>query len=116
MMTPPEAYAFWLELQRGLRHVGVLRQPPMSRRRRCGEMRLTLTERRAMQAFHLLHGETYTALARRFRRDRHYMARWIWDPPYCAFHACYWGTHDTHRIVRRRGRRSIDTTLETQAR
>ena len=108
-LTSPEAWACWLELQRGLRHVGVLRQPPTSRRRRCGEMRVTLTERRAMQAFHLFHGETYTALARRFRRDRHYMPRWIWDPSYRAFHAYYWGTNAGHRIVERRGRRTVDS-------
>src|SRR6187401_1379308 len=90
-MTPAEASAFWMELQRGLQYVGVLRQPPTWRRRRCEEMRATITERRAMQAFYLLHGETYTALARRFRRDRHYIPRWIWDPPYSAFHAYYWG-------------------------
>ena len=29
-----------------------------------------------------LYGESYTALARRFRRDRRYMPRWMWDPQY----------------------------------
>jgi hypothetical protein len=42
-----------------------------------GRIRVTITKRRAMQAFHLLHCESYTALARRFRRNRHYMPRWI---------------------------------------
>jgi hypothetical protein len=93
-MTPTEAQAFWIELQRGLRHVDVLQQPPTWRRRRTGEMRVTITERRAMQAFHLLRGETYTALAKRFRRDRHYMPRWIWEPQYRAFHTYYWGSDD----------------------
>jgi hypothetical protein len=79
-------------------------------------MRLTLTERRAMQAFHLLHGESYTALARRLRRDRHYMSRWIWDTPYRAFHAYYWGTDVGYRIIERRRRRSVGTPLETRGR
>jgi len=57
-LTPKEAAAFWQELQRGLQYVGVLQQPPAWRRRRTGEMRVTITERRAMQAFHLLHGES----------------------------------------------------------
>jgi hypothetical protein len=96
-MTLEKARAFWLELQRGLRYVHVLRQPPASRRRRTGEMRVTITERRAMQAFHLLYGESYTVLARRFRRDRHHMPRWIWEPQYRAFHAYYWGTNDSEQ-------------------
>jgi hypothetical protein len=77
-MNREEAWAFWQELQRGLALCRVLRQPPAWRRRRTGEMRVTITERRAMQAFHRLNGESYTALAKRFRRDRHYMPRWIW--------------------------------------
>jgi hypothetical protein len=93
-MTAEDATAFWQELQRALQHVGVLQQPPAWRRRRMGEMRVTITERRAMQAFHLLRGETYTALAKRFRRDRHYMPRWIWEPRYREFHAFYWGTDE----------------------
>jgi hypothetical protein len=52
-MTHPEAMAFWRELERAVSQVHVLRQPPSWRRRRTGEMRVTLTERRAMQAFHL---------------------------------------------------------------
>jgi hypothetical protein len=68
-------------------------------------MRVTITERRAMQAFHLLRGETYTAIAKTFRRDPHYMRRWIWDPRYRAFHAYYWGTDEGHRVITRRGRK-----------
>jgi hypothetical protein len=105
-MTPEAAAAFWAELQRALRYVGVLRQPPAWRRRRCGEMRVTVTERRAMQAFHLLHGENYAKLAVRFRRDRHYMRRWIWDRQYQEFHAYYWGTNEGHAFVERRGRKA----------
>jgi hypothetical protein len=104
-MTPDAAAAFWVELRRGLTFVGVLRQPPAWRRRRTGEMRVSITERRAMQAFHLLQGENYMALAKRFRRDRHYIRRWIWDASYRAFHAYYWGTHDGHAFVERRGRK-----------
>lgn len=44
-----------------------------------------------MQAFHLVKGESYTALAQRFQRDRHYMRRWIWDDDYRAFYAHHWG-------------------------
>jgi len=60
-------------------------------------MRVTTTERRAIQAFHLLYGESYTALARRFRRDRQHMRRWIWEPRSCAFHAYYWGTNESEQ-------------------
>jgi hypothetical protein len=102
-MKPEEAAAFWVELQRALRLVEVLRQPA-GRRRRTGEVRVTHTERRAMQAFHLLQGENYSTLAKRFRRDRHYLSRWIWDASYRAFHAHYWGTDEGHRIVEGRGR------------
>jgi hypothetical protein len=94
LMSSEAAAAFWADLKRALHHVKHLRQPPSWRRRRTGEMRVTVTERRAMQAFHLLHTENYTALARRFRRDRHYMPRWIWgDPDYRAFHAYYRRTY-----------------------
>jgi hypothetical protein len=102
-MTQEEASAFWAELQRALGLVGVLRQPPSWRRRRTGEMRVSVTERRAMQAFHLLNGENYSAVAARFRRDRHYVPRWIWDQQYRAFHRYYWGT-DAERNLERRGR------------
>ena len=114
-MTPEEAAAFWKELQRGLRFVSVLRQPPLWRRRRCGEMRVTITERRAMQAFHLLKGENYARLAERFRRDRHYMRRWIWDDQYRAFHAYYWGTNAGHTFVERRGRKAPRIDAATAA-
>jgi hypothetical protein len=90
-MTPTDAAVFWAELQRGLRQVQYIRRKPDWRRRRTGEMAVTLTERRAMQAFHLLHGESYSALATRFQRDRHCMSRWIWDDDYRAFYAHYWG-------------------------
>jgi hypothetical protein len=97
-MTPEEAIAFWSELQRGLQFAHVLRQPPPERRRRTGEMRVTQTERRAMQAFHLLAGENYQRLAQRFRRGRQHVPRWIWDNQYRAFHAYYWaGAHDIVR-------------------
>jgi hypothetical protein len=43
-MTPEEAAVFWEELQRGLRFVHCVRQPPSHRRRRMGEMRVTMTE------------------------------------------------------------------------
>ena len=105
-MTPTEAMAFWTELQRGLRYVGVLRQPPAWRGRRTGEYRVSMTERRAMQAFHLLRGENYSTLASRFRRDRHYVPRWLWEPEYRAFHAYYWGTDAGHLLVERRGRKA----------
>ena len=104
-MTAGEARAFWRELQDGLKNINTIVRPPAWRRRRTGEMRLTHTERRAMQAFHLLRGENYLALARRFRRDNHYMPRWIWDEKYRAFHAHYWRTDAGHAFVERRGRK-----------
>ena len=101
-MTPADAAAFWAELQRALRQVQYIRPKPARRRRRAGEMRVTLTERRAMQAFHLLEGAHYAALGERFQRDRHYMGRWIWEPKYIAFHRHYWGTCDRpHRTGRK---------------
>lgn len=103
-MTSAGAQAFWLELQRGLQYLHVLRQPPVLRRRRTGEMPVTVTERRAMQAFHMLYGENYTALAGRFRRDRHYLSRWIWEPQYVAFHAYYWGTNESEQPTSRSGK------------
>ena len=69
-MTPDEAAAFWEELQRALLQIQYLRRPPDWRGRRTGEWRITQTERRAIQAFHLLKGENYGALAKRFRRHR----------------------------------------------
>ena len=33
-----------------------------------------------MQAFHLLHGENYSQLAKRFRRNGSHLARVIWEP------------------------------------
>lgn len=39
------------------------------------EMRVTVTERRAMQAFHLVEGTNNTARAKRFSRGRHYIRR-----------------------------------------
>jgi hypothetical protein len=101
-LTPEDAAAFWAELQRALRQVGHVRKKPDWRRRRAGEMRVTVTERRAMQAFHLLHDQTYTALAARFQRDRHYMGRWIWEPRYIAFHRYYWGTLERPHTTGRR--------------
>lgn len=53
-----------------------------------------------MQAFHLF-GDSYSALARRFRRDRHYMPRWIWTDDYRAFHAYYWRNDGTERLADR---------------
>lgn len=94
IMTPQEAAAFWQELQRAVSLVHVLLQPPTWRRRRTGEMRVTQTERRAMQAFHLVDGESYSALARQFRRDRHHMPRWIWTDDYEAFQDYYWRTDE----------------------
>ena len=41
-----------------------------------------LTERRAMQAFHLLYGKNYSRLAKRFRRKGNHLAPVIWEPQY----------------------------------
>lgn len=106
-MTVHEAQQFWSALQRALSQVGCVRQPPAWRRRRTGEMRVSLTERRAIQAFHLLNGESYTALARRFRRDRHYMPRWILTPEYRAFCVAYWRPNDQRQVTaNNRGRKA----------
>jgi hypothetical protein len=92
VMTSDEAATFWQELQRALRQVQYVRRPPDWRGRRTGEWRITQTERREMQALHLLKGENYSALAKRFRRHEDYLSRVIWEPRYSAFHAHYWGT------------------------
>lgn len=111
-MTPETAAQFWEELQRALRQVQYLRQPPAWRRRRTGEMRITFTERRAMQAFHLLNGENYSQLGRRFRRKGQEVPRVIWEPVYREFHRYYWGTDAGHRLNETRGRKSarVDET------
>jgi hypothetical protein len=41
------------------------------------ERRRQREEQHEIERMALTHGESYTALARRFRRDRHYMPRWI---------------------------------------
>jgi hypothetical protein len=91
-MTPDQAIDYWQELQRALSLVHVLRQPPTHRRRRCGEMRVTMAERLAMRAFYL-DGRSYTEIARLFRRDRHYVRRWVWSVNFAAFYAFRWGQH-----------------------
>lgn len=87
MVSESQALGFWSELRDALAlaRVGEIRRPPAWRRRRCGEMTVSTSERRAMQAFFLLNGDMYTAIARRFRRDRHYIGRWVWDPEFRAF-------------------------------
>jgi hypothetical protein len=108
-MNHEEASAFWSELQRALALVPVLRRPPSWRRRRTGEWRISHAERRAMQAFHLLSGENYTALSKRFRREPTHLRRVLWEPQYRAFHAYYWGTDAGHRLIERRGRKPAQT-------
>ena len=102
-MSEAQALAFWSELRDAVARVGELRQPPAWRRRRCGEMTVSTLERRAMQAFFLMNGDTYTAIARRFRRDRHYIGRWLWDAEFRAFYAQYRGLND-RSTSKRRGR------------
>lgn len=83
-MTDLEAHDFLREMERALAQGQYLRLPPAHRRRRTGEMRVTMTERRAMQAFHFYEGLSYAALARMFRRTAARIPGWLYEPQYVA--------------------------------
>jgi hypothetical protein len=84
-VTAQEFNEFREELECALREIDRVIRRPMWRRRRVGEMTVSLTERRAMQAFHLLEGASFREIGRLFGRESDYVPRWVLEPRYVAF-------------------------------